>query len=119
MFRNLATSLLQHGQIKTTVQKAKDLRGIVEKLIALGAEDTLARRRKAYAYLKSKDVVHALFVEIGPRYRGRTGGYTQMVRTHHRAGDAAEMCVIQLVAQDAANKMSGKAGMVQGEVVQV
>lgn len=71
MFRNLATSLLEHERCETTVEKAKDLRRVVEKLITLAGEDTLHRRRRAYSYLQRKDVVHKLFAEIGPRYRER------------------------------------------------
>lgn len=99
MFRNMATSFLKHGQIKTTVQKAKDLRRIVEKLITLAGEDTVANRRQAYGYLRDKAVVHLLFAERGPCYRDRNGGYTRIVRTGRRAGDAAEMCQIQLVEE--------------------
>ena len=97
MFRNLTTSLLQHGALETTVEKAKDLRRVAEKLIALAADDTLAHRRQAYSYLKSKAVVHALFAEIAPRFKNRAGGYTRIVRTRRRAGDAAQMGRIQLV----------------------
>lgn len=100
MFRNLATALLEHGSIETTVPKAKDLRRIAEKLISLASRDTVARRRRAYGYLKSKTVVHRLFAEIGPRYRSRPGGYARIVRTHRRAGDAAEMGQIQLVIDE-------------------
>ena len=100
MFRNLATALLEHGKIETTVQKAKDLRRVVEKLITLGGEDTLHRRRQAYGYVQSKAVVHKLFAEIGPQFKARPGGYTRIVRTRRRAGDAAEMAVIELVQEE-------------------
>lgn len=97
MFRNLATSLLLSEHCETTIQKAKDLRGVVEPLITLAREDTVAARRRAYGYLMSKQVVHKLFTEIGPRFRSRPGGYTRIVRTRIRPGDCAEMAVIQLV----------------------
>lgn len=100
MFRNMSTSLLEHGRVETTLHKAKDLRGVVERLITLAGEDTLSRRRRAYSYLFSKPVVHKLFAEIGPRYKDRPGGYTRVVRTRRRAGDAAEMAVIELVTED-------------------
>lgn len=104
MFRNLATSLLEHERCETTVEKAKDLRRVVEKLITLAGEDTLHRRRRAYSYLQRKDVVHKLFAEIGPRYRERPGGYTRVVRTRYRAGDSAEMAIIELVGDSASAK---------------
>ncbi|MCL4136036.1 UNVERIFIED_CONTAM: hypothetical protein GTU68_059283 [Idotea baltica] len=104
MFRNLATSLLEHGSIITTVHKAKDLRRVVEPFITLGGEDTLHNRRKAYSFLKSKEVVQKLFNEIGPKFKERPGGYTRVVRTMTRPGDAAEMAVIQLVEEELALK---------------
>jgi large subunit ribosomal protein L17 len=122
MFRNMATSFLKHGRIRTTVQKAKDLRRVVEKLITLAGEDTVARRRQAYGYLQDKAVVHTLFAERGPCYRNRNGGYTRIVRTGRRAGDAAEMCQIQLVdsLEEQAPRLSkgSSSEMVQGSVVE-
>lgn len=108
MFRNLATSLLECERCQTTVGKAKDLRGVTEKLITLAEEDTLARRRQAYGYLKRKDVVHKLFSIIGPRYKDRPGGYTRVIRTGRRAGDAAELAVIELVKEDYSPKKKKK-----------
>ncbi len=103
MFRNLATALLQHGEIKTTVEKAKDLRGVVEKLITLAGEATLQNRRLAAAYLMDKKVVQKLFDEIGPQYKSRPGGYTRVIKLDKpRAGDAAEMAIISLVRDEAA-----------------
>lgn len=102
MFRNLATSLLQEEQCETTVQKAKDLRRVVERLVRLGATDTLPARRDAYSYLMNKDVVHKLFTDIGPRFKERSGGYTRVIRTRYRAGDAAEMALIELVEKGGA-----------------
>lgn len=96
MFRSLATSFLLTERFETTVQKAKDLRPIVEKLITLGREDTLHHRRQAYSYLLSKEVVHKLFAEIGPRFLKVNGGYTRIVRTRYRHGDAAQLAVIEL-----------------------
>jgi len=108
LFRNMATSLLQHGKIETTVAKAKDLRRVSEKLITLAGEDTLHRRRQALSYLLSKEVVHNLFSEIGPRFKQRPGGYTRITRTRVRAGDAAEMAVIELVEEDYTPKSATK-----------
>ncbi|MCI5064310.1 50S ribosomal protein L17 [bacterium] len=100
MFRNLASSLFKHERIETTVAKAKDLRRVSEKLITLAQEDTLHRRRQAYAYLPEKQVVHKLFVEIAPKFKERPGGYTRVLRTGRRAGDAAEMAIIELVQDE-------------------
>jgi large subunit ribosomal protein L17 len=97
LFRNMATELLRREQFETTVWKAKDLRPVVEKLITIAKEDNLHSRRKAYNYLKDKTVVHKLFADIGPRFKTRNGGYTRVVRTRVRVGDAAEMAVIELL----------------------
>ena len=105
LFRNMATSLLLHERCLTTVEKAKELRSVVEKLITTGKEDNLAARKKAYDYLKSKDVVYKLFTDIGPRLRQRNGGYTRIVRSaSNRHGDAAAMAWIELVDAKIATK---------------
>lgn len=108
MFRNMATSLFQHEKIETTLHKAKDLRSVAEKLITTAKEDNLHNRRKAYGYLQSKAVVHKLFAELGPRYKDRPGGYTRVVRTRRRNGDAAELAVIQLVQEELKPKKKAK-----------
>ncbi|WKZ56343.1 MAG: 50S ribosomal protein L17 [Bdellovibrionota bacterium] len=108
MFRNLATSLLLSEHCETTIQKAKDLRRVVEPLITLAREDTLAARRRAYSYLLNKQVVHKLFADIGPRFKARPGGYTRIVRTRSRPGDAADMAIIQLVDGGAASTPAPK-----------
>ncbi|MEN9845679.1 MAG: hypothetical protein RIS36_826 [Pseudomonadota bacterium] len=95
--RNLATSFFKHESFETTVPKAKELRPVVERLVTLGKNDTLAARRQAYSYLLDKAVVHKLFTDIGPRNASRNGGYTRIVRTRVRPGDAAELAVIELV----------------------
>ncbi|MEZ4754492.1 MAG: 50S ribosomal protein L17 [Bdellovibrionota bacterium] len=97
MFRNMVTDLLRHGRLETTVHKAKELRGVVEKYITIAGNDTLAAKRQAYSYLNDKAVVHKLFAEIGPQFKDRPGGYTRVVRTRTRTGDAAELAVIELV----------------------
>lgn len=108
MFRNMATALLDKESIETTFHKAKDLRGVVERLITLGKEDTVHHRRKAYGYLQDKAVVHKLFAEVGPRYKERPGGYTRVLRSRVRPGDAADMAVIQLVEGELQQKKSKK-----------
>lgn len=97
LLRNLATSFFKYEKFETTVEKAKDLRPLVERLITLGKNDTLAARRQAYSYLMDKAVVHKLFTDIGPRCVSRNGGYTRIVRTRVRPGDAAELAIIELV----------------------
>ena len=97
LLRNLATSFIKHERFETTVQKAKELRPVVERLITLGKNDTLAARRQAYGYITNKQVVHKLFTDVGPRCKTRNGGYTRIVRTRVRHGDAAELAVIELV----------------------
>ena len=97
LLRNMATSFFQVESFETTVPKAKELRPIVERLITLGKNDTLAARRQAYSYLLNKAVVHKLFADIGPRCSARNGGYTRIVRSRVRPGDAAEMAIIELV----------------------
>lgn len=109
LFRNLATSLILKESFETTVAKAKDLRRVVEKIVTLGREDTLARRRQAYGYLFSKEAVHKLFTDIGPRFKGREGGYTRIVRTRVRPGDAAELAQIEFVAAEAKKAPKKKA----------
>ena len=101
LFRNLATSLLRQERLETTVEKAKELRPIVEKLITIAKTDNLASRRRIYSYLMDKKVVHKLFTDVGPRFKTRPGGYTRVVRTRSRAGDAADMAWIALVEEAA------------------
>ena len=107
--RNLATSFFKHERFETTVPKAKELRPVVERLVTLGKNDTLAARRQAYSYLMDKAVVHKLFTEIGPRNATRNGGYTRIVRTRVRPGDAAELAVIELVDKAEAKSSSKEA----------
>jgi large subunit ribosomal protein L17 len=113
LLRNMATSFLKFERFETTVPKAKELRPVVERLITLGKNDTLAARRQAYAYITDKAVVHKLFADVGPRCKERNGGYTRITRTRVRNGDAAEMAVIELVdrageAKPAAKKATAK-----------
>jgi large subunit ribosomal protein L17 len=106
LLRNLATSFIKYERFETTVQKAKELRPVVERLITLGKNDTLDARRQAYSYLMSKAVVHKLFADVGPRCKERNGGYTRIVRTRVRHGDAAELAVIELVDRAAQESAS-------------
>ncbi len=102
LFRNLVTSLLDHEQIQTTDAKAKELRGVAEKMITLGKRGTLHARRQALQTVRSKDVTAKLFSELADRYRERPGGYTRVIKLGQRAGDAAPMAIIELVDRDRA-----------------
>lgn len=102
MFQNMIISLIRHGMIKTTVPKAKDLRRLIEPLITLAKEDSVAKRRLAFDRLRDKETVAKLFVELGPRFKERPGGYTRVLKCGNRKGDCAPMAVIELVDRDIA-----------------
>lgn len=95
--QNLASALFEHELIKTTLAKAKALRGVAEPLITRAKNDTLANRRLVFARLRDRDMVTKLFTELGPRYKARAGGYTRVLRCGFRAGDKAPMAYIELV----------------------
>ncbi len=97
MLRAMVTYLLEEGQIKTTVTRAKEVQPVAEKMITLAKDNNLASYRAALGYITKEDVAKKLFDEIGPRYADRQGGYTRVVRIGPRRGDAAEMAIIQLV----------------------
>ena len=97
MFRNMAASLLEHETITTTLPKAKELRRVVEPLVTLGKEDTVASRRLAFSRLRNKATVGKLFADIGPRFKERPGGYTRILKCGFRDGDKAPMAIIELV----------------------
>ena len=97
MLRNMVTSLLEHERIETTEAKAKEVRGLAERLITLGKKGDLSARRQALRIVNSKKVVHKLFAEITPRFAGRNGGYTHILKTRTRVGDAAPLAIIELL----------------------
>jgi large subunit ribosomal protein L17 len=97
LLRNLATALLEHERIITTEPKAKELRRVADKLVTLGKRGNLHARRQALQVVQSNAVVQKLFNEIAPRFAGRQGGYTRILRLGYRPGDAAAMAVIELV----------------------
>ena len=99
MYRNMASSLVLHETIRTTLPKAKELRRVVEPLITLAKQDGVAQRRRAFDRLRDKAVVGKLFNELGPRYRARPGGYLRILKIGFRPGDAAPMALVQLVDQ--------------------
>tara|TARA_R110001592_G_scaffold215025_1_gene468164 strand:+ start:15083 stop:15415 length:333 start_codon:yes stop_codon:yes gene_type:complete len=97
MFRNMAVSLLEHELIKTTLPKAKELRGYAEPLITLAKNDSVANRRLAFDRTRSKEAVGKLFNELGPRYQERPGGYIRILKCGLRTGDKAPMAYVELV----------------------
>jgi large subunit ribosomal protein L17 len=99
MLRNMASSLLIHETIRTTLPKAKELRKVVEPLITLAKEDGVAQRRRAFDRLRNKESVGKLFTDLGPRYRARPGGYLRILKIGNRPGDAAPMALVQLVQE--------------------
>jgi large subunit ribosomal protein L17 len=101
LFRSLVTSLLEQERIETTEAKAKEIRGFTDRMISLGKDGSLPARRRALSFLRSKTVVSKLFSDVASRFRDRPGGYTRIIRTRRRVGDAAEMVAIELVARPA------------------
>ena len=99
MYRNMATSLIMHETIRTTVAKAKELRRVIEPMITLAKEDSVANRRVAFSRLRDKAAVGKLFRELGPRFKTRPGGYLRILKMGHRPGDSAPMALIQLMDQ--------------------
>jgi len=97
MFKNMASSLFKHELIKTTLPKAKELRRVAEPLITMAGDDSVAKRRLAFARLRDKEAVGKLFAELGPRYRERPGGYIRILKCGFRPGDKAPMAYVELV----------------------
>ena len=100
MFANMATALIKHEQIKTTLPKAKDLRRVVERLITLGKRGDLHARRQVLARLRDEQMTRKLFDELAERYKGRPGGYTRVLKAGFRYGDMAPMAIIELVERN-------------------
>ncbi len=97
MLRNMVTTLLENGKMTTTVTRAKEVRAMAEKMITLAKVDSLHNKRQALAYITKEDVVKKLFDEIAPKYKEVNGGYCRIIKTEARRGDAAEMCILELV----------------------
>ena len=97
MLRAMTTYLLENGRIETTVTRAKEVSAIADKMITLGKTGTLHAKRQALGYITKRTVVVKLFDEIAPKYEGRSGGYTRVIKTGPRRGDAAEMAILELV----------------------
>ena len=108
LFRSLVTSLLEHERIETTEAKAKELRIVADRMITLGKEGSLHARRRAAAYIRAKSVVSKLFKDIAGRFSERKGGYTRLIKTRRRVGDAAPMVVIELTNRPTDKKDTAK-----------
>jgi large subunit ribosomal protein L17 len=115
LFANMAGSLIEHEQIKTTLPKAKELKRIVDKLITLGKRGDLHARRQAAAQLKQDVYVAKLFDILGPRYKDRAGGYTRVLKAGFRYGDMAPMAIIELVDRDIDAKGAGDRARLEAE----
>ncbi len=108
MLANMVSSLIEHGQIKTTITKAKEARRFADKMVTLGKKGDLHRRRLAISKLRDKAAVKKLFDEVAPQYTERNGGYTRIIKLSRRIGDAAEMCILQFVESDEIVKKAEK-----------
>ena len=108
LYANLASALIEHGRIKTTAAKAKEVKPIAEQMITLGKRGDLAARRHAISTLRSNDVVHQLFADIAPRFADRNGGYTRIVKLGPRQGDAANMVYLELVDYEPLGSAAGR-----------
>ena len=109
MLRNMMNSLIAHEAIKTTLPKAKELRRVVEPMITLAKDATLAHRRLAFDRLRDRDSVAKLFDQLGPRYKARPGGYTRILKTGFRVGDNAPMALVELVDRPAVDEAAAEA----------
>ncbi len=108
LLRMLVTSLLKNEKIETTAARAKEIRPLAEKMITLGKRGDLHARRQALSFINDEAVVQGLFTRIAPRFAARNGGYTRIIPTRNRAGDAAPMAVIELVEREKAEKAESK-----------
>ena len=97
MLRGMVTYLIENGKIETTVTRAKEVRAMAEKMITIGKDDSLHSKRQVYSYITKEAVAKKLIEEVAPKYSDKNGGYTRIIKTGPRRGDAAEMCIIELV----------------------
>jgi large subunit ribosomal protein L17 len=114
LFRSLVTSLLEHERIETTEAKAKEIRGFTDRMITLAKRGDLSARRQALRFIRDKKVVAKLFSDIAGRFRDRNGGYTRLIKTRRRVGDAAPMVAIELVTRGTASAGSPSSSLPPG-----
>ncbi len=98
MLRGMVTYLIENGQIETTVTRAKEVKAMAEKMITIAKDNSLHSKRQVYAYITKETVAKKLIDEVAPKYADKNGGYTRIIKTGPRRGDAAEMCIIELIA---------------------
>ncbi len=98
MLRGMVTYLIENGQIETTVTRAKEVKAMAEKMITIAKDNSLHSKRQVYAYITKETVAKKLIDEVAPKYAEKNGGYTRIIKTGPRRGDAAEMCIIELIA---------------------
>ena len=108
LFKNLSISLIEHEAIKTTLSKAKELRGHLEPLITLSKIDSVSNRRRAFSILRNKSAVGKLFAELGPRFKERPGGYLRIIKIGYRPGDSAPMALIEMVSKSEDSSLEEK-----------
>lgn len=118
MFANMATSLIKHEQIKTTLPKAKELRPIFEKLVTKGKEGTLHARRQILSFLRDEAMTEKMIAVLGPRYKARQGGYVRVLKAGFRFGDCAPMAIVELVDRDVAAKGKDSGAIVEVEATE-
>ena len=109
MLENMVTSLLQHQQITTTLQKAKAAQRLADRMITLGKTDSLASRRMAFSYLQDHQLTSKLFKEVAPRFKDRKGGYTRILHLQRRKGDGAELGMLELVGSELVKRAAERA----------
>ena len=110
LFKNLSISLIEHETIKTTLPKAKELRGFIEPLITLSKVDSVSNRRRAFSILRNKSAVGKLFSDLGPRFKERPGGYLRIIKMGYRPGDSAPMALIEMVAKNEDSTLEEEVG---------
>lgn len=108
LFRNLVVSLVRHGRIRTTDAKAKELRRYADRMVTLGKRGDLSARRRAFAFMRSREAVTKLFEELAPRFKDRAGGYTRVVKFGVRRGDAAPLSIVEFTGAEAATARKGR-----------
>ena len=108
MLQNMSSSLFRHELIRTTLSKAKELRRVAEPLITLAKQDSVHRRRRAFAQLRDAETVGKLFKELGPRYQNRPGGYLRILKAGYRTGDGAPVAIVELVDRPAAKEAAAE-----------
>jgi large subunit ribosomal protein L17 len=115
LLRNLVTSLLEHGRLMTTLPKAKEVRPLAEKMISLGKQETLHARRRVHSYLLKDSTAKKVFDTIAPKFAGRNGGYSRIIRLGNRKGDGADLAIIELLGSELESKKAERAAKAEAK----